>query len=402
MFSRKMSLLNSLLAGAVLAVAPMTYAEVIFSDSFDRQPDWTSGLPENDRGGLPLPKTGRGGWNVDIEMDAKTHKLPTSWDFVRQTPAFAPSRGDADRHETIEISAESTAENANRAKGGTGKSFVKWRDSTTKSWDSDGMLVKYFPEGYSQMYVEFWINFSNELIATYYGSTTQNMAKLFRIYHWDGLDATFDYFSPDQTKHPTFLWQYEGRSQANKGYGFRNLLTPIALRVDRYGKIPSESLFLDSNRNPTNSIPTSFNASTLAQFGGSALADKRDGGLVSSSIVDIDQVFGDETKWTKIAFFVKMNSAPGVYDGQLIQWIDDRKAIDIKTMQWIAKGFEMVKWNVVALGGNDFFNESSESQRREEWFAIDDIRVLTEIPANLMGDSEDTSPPNPPLTLTID
>tara|TARA_R110001592_G_scaffold71792_1_gene219227 strand:- start:7471 stop:8694 length:1224 start_codon:yes stop_codon:yes gene_type:complete len=398
---------NSFLAGIVLLGTSFTHAEVIFSDSFDDQPDWNSGLPENDRGQLDMGGSYRGGWDVDIVQTATQHTIPNGWDFVRQTPSWSPSMGDPDRHETIEVSSTSTAENPNRARGGTGKSFIKWRDSDISkgenSWQSDGILVKYFPDGYSQLYMEFWINFSNETLATWsnpdYKTATVGQAKLFRFYYWNGISAAFDYYSD---KYPAVTWDYEGRSVSQSGYGVRNATLISTKRSDRND--PTQSKRLDKNGNPTNDFSTSYHPKTTLRQGGEVLVDQRTGKPMDPGqfAIEFDQVFGDETRWTKVAFFAKMNSAPGKYDGVYKQWIDDKLIVDFDTMQWVAAGNPMVGWNVVALGGNDNFNKYPNDQRVEEWWAIDDLKVSTEIPDYLIGDLKSAAPPNPPLNITLE
>ncbi len=62
----------------------------------------------------------------------------------------------------------------------------------------------------------------------------------------------------------------------------------------------------------------------------------------------------------------------------------------------------MVDWNVVAIGGNDFFQQYPNSDLREEWYAIDDVVIATEIPSELGVDEGETiSPPNPPEGLNV-
>ncbi|RBW49722.1 hypothetical protein [Marinobacter sp. F3R11] len=407
MFMQNQILNKGLLIAVVLLGTPITNAEVIFSESFDDQPDWNSGLPENDRGTFSMSGSSKGGWDVDVVQTAGVHTIPIDWDFVRQTPSYAPSLGDADRHETLEVSSVSTAENPNRARGQTGKSLVSWRDSDMSkgenSFQSDGILLKYYPEGFDQLYIEFWVNFSDTTVATYYNpdykTATTGLSKLFRVYHWDGTGLTFDYYS---NKNPNFLWGFEGRPASQSGYGFRNLLSALTRRTD--SNDPSQSKFLDYKGNPSNDLPSSYHPSTLATYNGSALIDKRDGGMmaIDNGPIDIDQVFGDETKWTKMAFFVKMNSAPGAYDGTLIQWVDDTKVIEINTMQWVAATRDMVKWNAFGFGGNDNFNKYPDELRHEEWYAIDDIVVATEVPEYLTGDSKNTAPPSPPLAIGVE
>lgn len=392
---------RSLLAGLCLFGIPNIQAEVIFEENFDNQPDWNSGLPENDRGQLDMPPSGRGGWPVDISQFAETHVIPENWSFVRQTPVWAPSRGDVDRHEVIEISSASTAENPNRARSGSGKSFVSWRDSSTLQFGSDGLLMKHFPEGFDQIYVEFWINFSKEQIESYYDTNypaDQALSKLFRIYHWDGTGSAFDYY--DNNINPNMIWGMEGRSVAAKGYGFRN---SIAL-LNRRASLDDNNRFIDPNGNYQAGPPSSYLPKTRIPYGGVELADKRDGGLLDTNnfVADIDQVFGDETQWTKMAFFVKMNSAPGAYDGTLIQWLDGRKVMEINTIAWVTEGRNMVKWTTFGIGGNDSFKKYPNELRHEEWYAIDDVMASTQIPDHLLSESESIAPPNSPMDLNVE
>jgi len=85
-----------------------------------------------------------------------------------------------------------------------------------------------------------------------------------------------------------------------------------------------------------------------------------------------------------MAFFIKMNSAPGVFDGVLKQWIDDYRIHNITTMNWVESDRDMVQWTSVALGGNDWFNLYPDSMRVEEWYAIDDFVIRDSIPQELI------------------
>jgi hypothetical protein len=367
-----------------LGVGGAIPAGLIFAENFDSQPDWNSGLPENTFG-LPLSPSDRGGWPVAVTQTAEQHLIPENWSLVRQTPVWAPSRGDADRHETIVISAASTAENPNRTRSGTGKSFVSWRDSSSQQFSSDGLLMKHYPEGFDQIYVEFWVNFSNESVATYYdtqyGGSGTGLSKLFRIYHWDGTGDPFDYYT--NNINPNMLWGFDGRPAIAAGFGFRN---NISLLTRRDRGLPEDlQRFIDSNGNYAVEPPTSYLPSSRLPYGGVAFENKRDGGLIEgTAAVDIDQMFGNETQWTKVAFFVKMNSAPGAFDGTLIQWIDDRKSMEINTVAWVAASKNMVKWTTFGLGGNDNFLKYPNELRHEEWYAIDDVVAMGSIPQELV------------------
>ena len=125
--------------------ADQVSGDILFVEDFDSQTDWTSDLPD------PLSY-------------ASDTTIPDSWFAVRQSSTWHPSNGNPDNHDSIEI----LASNADKARGGAGKSFVGWRESRDlgKSiWQSEGLLMKYFSEGHDALYVSFWV-----LTVTYIGS----------------------------------------------------------------------------------------------------------------------------------------------------------------------------------------------------------------------------------------
>uniref|UniRef100_UPI001A95204C hypothetical protein n=1 Tax=Marinobacter caseinilyticus TaxID=2692195 RepID=UPI001A95204C len=133
-----------LMAISIVLASTGSQAEVLFQDNFDNQPDWTPVL----------------NGSSDGTQRAATHDIPDGWYSIRHDPTWAPSTGHPDRHETIEI----LGSNADKARGGKGKSMVSYRDSHDpgwKRWNSESMMLKYLPQGYDQLYVEFWIRFDN-------------------------------------------------------------------------------------------------------------------------------------------------------------------------------------------------------------------------------------------------
>lgn len=383
----KIGITTSLLA---LWVVP-SFADVVLEERFDSHPDWHSGLLENDSPFISgSPDRGQ------HSFDGAT--LPDGWFSIRQTPQWSPSNGYPDGHESIEV----LAANAEKSRGGIGKSFVKWRDSSTVTggaWSSDGIAMFYLPEsgsvppdGLTELYVEFYITFSNEMIASYYADAVGS-AKLFRVLHWAGdKDKVYSYF--DESNKPDFIW---GAGASSVDYGFRNGLAMLTkgdhLDPKKMAGIPYGYPFQRSQ------LSLSYTPKALEGMGvngaDALLPDKKNGGLITSGPAALDQVFGNETNWTKVAFYLKMNSAPGVYDGVLMQWIDDNRIFTNKTVAWIQPGYPMVKWNSVLIGGNDFFSARPNEERYQEWWAIDDLVIRHDIPAHL--ETNQISPPKPPL-----
>lgn len=376
-FNRKLRLLGA----AVIAfgiVAPAT-AEKIFEETFDSQPDWEA-------------QSGMG--------------IPINWHRTYERSTWSPAMGHPDRHNVIEITDATIAENPNRARGGTGKSFVTWRDSESggDQWNSDGDMFFRLPgAGLRDVYVEFWINFSNEMVATYYmADKALGLNKMFRVMSHDFPDQEdiTGYFSFFGSNHkPMFLWGL----QQNE-YGFRN---KQSVYRDRSGTDSDLSATIVDYPGYAGSGDFSlwYTPSALAGAaigGGDAiLPDIKNGGELLTGPAAIDQVFGDETHWTKVGFYLQMNSAPGVADGRLQQFIDDQRILNASGIAWQTSAQPADKlWNIVGIGGNDFFYYYENAVRHEEWYAIDDIVIRSDLPAHLKADSR-VSPPNPPTPIVV-
>jgi hypothetical protein len=114
----------------MLATLPaISTADIIFQESFDNQPDYISNHPNA----------------LNLATDAT---IPENWYAVRQSSEWDPASGDPDNHETIEI----LSSNSDKARNGTGKSLVIYREAESPgpgSWTSDGILLQYLPEAIS-------------------------------------------------------------------------------------------------------------------------------------------------------------------------------------------------------------------------------------------------------------
>lgn len=376
---------NSLVHISALLAFAMSFgvsAEVIFKESFDAQSDWTSTKYSDNKY--------QAVWFGNV--------LPDDWDSHYQAGYYNPPSA----HDSLEI----LAENSDKARGGQGKAAVNWREhhinpNFSKEWKSNsalGIHLDKFGGGFEQLYVEFWIAFDPNW------TSTTAASKVFRIFSWDEEGDFWQAFEGG-SQGPLFLWDY-----AYDGtYGVRNKL---GFRGGPHGEnykmsssdvsgLPRELLNLgDMSANFTSDLEE-----------GAELTDKVSGStLQSSGVVSHEQVFGPSGTWTKVAFFVKMNSAPGVQDGVFRQWVDDELILETTQIKWVGENSEnkMVKWNAIAIGGNDYWINGgyTNDQQREEWYAIDDLLVSTDIPVNGSysdsNGSTDTSIPNPPHSVTIE
>jgi hypothetical protein len=336
-------------------------SEILFEENFDSQPDWHSGLIENDLDDDGFPD------RVLIRDDG--YLLPDDWYSSRQDPSWAPSVGYSNGRESIEI----LSKNSSLARGGVGKSYVSWRDATegpTFRWNSDSILSQFYPDGLGEVYVRFWIKFDPNW--TQLGET--GSSKLFRISSWDGAGTIYG-FGGNRYNGPVVFWDYKA---TNSG-GVRNsislrgfpidtnyfMATPPVLNMPRSSNNGDYGLNFDNNIRDLDGDGVEDNEVTLKNLvSGEAL----------SGIVGLDEVYGDT--WHKIEFYVKMNSSAGAYDGVLTQWIDDQLVFRNVTIPWMgSESTETRKWNVISFGGNDHFHSYPDSERRQEWYSIDDIVI---------------------------
>lgn len=366
-FVRKSALLSLFFVSLVPALAE---SAVLFEESFDGLPDYTS--------------------SEELNLEG--------WSFRRNGEVnWSPSNGYLDKHDAFEI----LSANADKARGGNGKSFVGWRESYDpgwKQWNSDGILAKHFQSGFDQLYVSFYVRFGDNW-------TPAGSSKLFRVLSWSGEGSPFKFFS-DGNSGPIFLWDYN-----KNDYGVRNVQAYRGgPHGESYDMTDVDIYNLPRNIHNLGDLSLNFTGDTvgMANDGGTPkITDMVNGGYISDDLnqtVSHDQVFGGSDNWTKVAFFVKMNSEPGANDGELIQWINGEQVFVNRTIRWVDFNTEnkMVDWNVVAIGGNDFFQDYPNSDRREEWYAIDDVVIATEIPSELgVDEGVSISPPNPPEGLNV-
>ncbi|MGO1788330.1 MAG: hypothetical protein ACTHZ7_14760 [Sphingobacterium sp.] len=363
---------------AFMLIAPFVLSsEKIFTESFDELPDWTSDAI----------------YNTTSKLD--NFEVPERWYAGTSRPLWSPATGYPDNHPVAEI----LKKNSYMARGGTGKSFVSWRESYNPGWkkfNSDNVLLKYFSKGYNEIYTEFWITFSNEMIETYYKKSL-GQSKIFRVYYFNGDEtAIFSYFGGNNK--PGFSWDVSGGGST--GYGVRNF---HAYLVRGESDIRNIIKGLPGSMQGSGDTSLWYAASATkgqAIDGGSpTLVDYKNGGTITKGPVALDQVFGTQSQWVKVAFYVKMNSGPGIADGELMQWINDERILHATSIPWIREGSDMVKWNTIGIGGNDYFQAYPNERQYEEWYAIDDIVVRDAIPKRLLSTSG--NPPQPPTDILL-
>lgn len=366
-----------LAAATVTLGSASVSSEVVFEEDFDNQPDFTSTM------------------HTTTQSQYKdTHILPENWDALHQGTQWSPETGYPDNHASLEI----LSANSDKARGGAGKSMVNWRESYSlgwKNWASDSQLVKLLPQQYDQLYVEFWISFSDN----WYGreNASEFSSKLFRVGSWTGEGDIFNGALGELG--PLFFWDYK-----RDNYGVRN--------VTAYRGNPETGNYYLNNSSPEfpRFLTQNFGSQTQGEaFGGGdpLVVDQVNGGYLKDidrySWIEHEQLFGIGQHWTKMGFFVQLNSAPNIADGQLMMFVNDQRVLFLEGIPWI-KGDDttpMRGWNYFAIGGNDYFQPYPNEQRFEDWYAIDDVVVRTEIPSYVSSPSTLMDAPNPPSGISI-
>ena len=331
---------------------------VIFSENFDDQPDFTSTMYTT--------KAGQEVWNGNT--------LPDNWDALFQGTERSPETGYPNNHASIEI----LAANADKTRSGTGKSMVNWREAYDPGkFASDSQMARLLGQEYDEIYVEFWIRFSDNWYSrNNIGSVT---SKVFRVGHYAGPPANI-VNGQEGGIGPLFYWGYNHSNfglQSNPAYRSGPPGENYFFNYDDYG--------LEQQYNYT-----SKTIGMAVGGGNPQVVDQVNGGILADvdryDFISHDQLHGPTERWTKMAWYVKMNSAPGVADGVMMQWVNDQRVQIVETVPWAGTNTEnkMVGWNYIAIGGNDYFLKAEEGTFLEDWYAIDDLVVRDSIPGELL------------------
>ena len=332
---------------------PVDPAGVIFSESFDEQPDYFITDHHDTRNNSAFASKGEtvpAGWSAAIG------------DFMPDSTLTS-----------MEIS------DAVGGHGGSSKSLILRRITNVAGWRGEGELSKDFSTGKSELYVSFWMKWQP-------GWLHQGMAKVFRIGSYPPGAVDGDYWSP---LGMGVLWQ--NTHSANTGV--RNAL------VFRQGPYRGEKML-----NPTfANLPTvwSQQSSTNNNFTNHTydldndgavdndpqLVDRANGGVIpndGSFITSHDILFGDA--WNQIEFYVKINSEPGAQDGVVAQWLNGSLVFLNKTVPWLGNDADPDQlFTTVKFGGNSYtqtFLPEHVGVDRIEWSAISDIVVRDSLPTD--------------------
>ena len=347
---------------STLALPGIASSEIIFQDNFDNQPEW---MPVSSRNPGPIP---------------------SSWTNARTDEKWHPDEGFPNNEPSMRITGRDPA----MVRGGSGKAFVVFNESSSSNFASDSILGKYLgPEGYTELTVTFWIKYEDD-----WNWQSGPFDKVFRIFSWDGPDvgngSPWDFFE-DGNSAPIYFYDY-----AHNSFGQRHV---HAYRCDPqetayYCKDPS---FDVGSLNSLGYTGHSNNYTSHIRDTSPRINDLVNEGLIpDTGLATHPQIFGNV--WHQLKFQVRMNSAPGIKDGILRYWLDGQLIVNLTNIPWMSTGSPGNKrWNFVAIGGNTVtdFDLVGPTEDREQWYAIDDFVVSTTLEPN------PPSEPRPPSNLQI-
>ena len=348
-------------ASAVITVttnAAYNPVGVIFSENFDDQPDFTGQMHSTSQGQFA---------NLGATV-------PDNWYGLYQNKRFTVEKGFPGTHHSVEI----LASNAGKARGGTGKSMVNWRESYITeggyAFNSDGQLIKYLGQEYDEIYVEFWIAFSPDWWHRPVGNTGNWQSKIFRVGSWSQSGNIESGINGDIG--PLYIWDYK-----RDAYGTRNFYT---MRGGPWGNNYNFNGQYYTEPNPN------YSSNTKGMEAGGAdpqVLDQVNGGFLAdfSGNANHEQVFGPAGHWTKMGFYVKKNSAIDIADGVLKVFMNDQRIVNNTNIPWVQANANSVHpgWNYFAIGGNDYFRPEPNEDAYEDWYSLDDLIVRDSLPENL-------------------
>ena len=324
MFSKK-ALLYSLLftAVATLNFSPAS-AEILFQDNFDNSPDWQSNQT--------VSKSVSGGYDISFSMTRSdtctTNCPPQGWTSYRA----ASSQWTDDRGKDTYIL------NSDGARGGSGKGITYNVEVTGNygTWSGGSLDIWLGEAGYKELYVRYYLKFDSSWKWTNPGSTEHHSQKLARI-------STFNDNIWTTTYNP-------------QGFGSISVNWPASIIEIYYNSVYSGN------------DPAHYEQQVRRAPDYEALMP----------VGDYNALILSDGQWHCYEFQVKMNSAPGVADGEWRFYRDGEEKISRNDVIWKKEGSDMTHdWNWIMLLDNVTNASAPLNDHVEMSMYMDDVVIST-------------------------
>lgn len=331
-------------------------ATVLFEDNFDTSPDWYSQQTVHKSVG----GTDRAWPNTYANACTATCP-PQGWTAYRTSAS----------HFTDTPGNDTYILNAAGARGGSGKGITLNVESTSAygDWAGGSLDVWLGSSGHQELFVRYWLKYSDNWLWTNSENTQHGLQKLIRISRFSG-------------------------------------------NIDDYNNHNPQMFFTPTENGPSWMPDWYYNKSfSLASFFSSEFFNTQSNGSIGYGPTQTfaSLVWPSDSQWHQYDFRVKMNSAPGIADGEWEFWLDGQstpdKHINKTNVLWVDEtGSVNPGWNYLMFIDNITVAPSPIADKKEMQIYMDDVVIsTTAIPENYKIGSviPDTTPPAIPSGLRV-
>ena len=321
MCSKKALLYFFLLTAVISLNFTSAFAEILFQDNFDNSPDWQSNQTVN--------KSQPGGYDINFGMTradkCTTHCPPKGWTSYRAASShWTDTRG----KDTYILSSEG-------ARGGKGKGITYNVEVSGDygSWSGGSLDIWLGEAGYPEIYIRYYLKFASNWKWTNDSNSVHCQQKLMRI-------STFN----------DDIWTSSYDPQA---FGSISVNWPV-LYPDWYynASYPPVQMTMAVRKAPNYATDADVRVTNAK--------------------------WPTDSDWHCYEFRVKMNSAPGVADGEWQVWIDGISVGERTDVMWKQEGSNTThNWNWVMLLDNITNASATLDSHTEMQLYMDDVVIST-------------------------
>lgn len=344
----------ALIVVIVLLLLRITYAEVIFEDSFDARDDWTVTQPLSGGGGS-WPASGFiSGWTG--------YYNGMSYRDGNSSYGCTGGAGNNNMYLDTGAGAGASGEGAVPCEGGSGKCLTFWQESCTVQFeDSDGQIGKDLGSDYDDLYVRMSVRFQSNfdwMDPTPSGHNDVAQMKILHLWHWTGSGSMWNFFDNNNTR-------------------------PMAVPGLAFYEPGDMMMFYNLYRceHPTGSNYCTDNTPSMSCTNGSE--DYINIGSISS-LRGAGELFDGD--WHFIEMHFKMNTNTGATfnaDGVYQVWIDGEVVINRSNIVWSKNTSDTSPrrgFRYVTVGGNNnnaWQTSGCSGTACEQWYAVDNVVIST-------------------------
>ncbi len=300
--------------------------EILFEDNFDSSPEWQSKqtVHKSIPGGFDI------GWSYTRSDKCTTYCPPKGWTSYRAPSSLFTDHPGKDTYII----------NKDGARGGAGQGLTYNIESvgtpgeTWGEWTGGSLDVWLGEKGYKEIYVRYFVRFSD----------------------------TWKWTRNDKTAH--CLWKMGRISTFND-----NIWTSST----------SPHVYFSSGLNyPLGSTEAYYNAGTDKKIFVTAIRKAPDYDASEGPDNHISTNIPENGEWHCYEFYRKMNSAPGIADGGYAFWIDGVEQVRRNDVMWKKVGSNTThNWNWIMLFDNINNSAYTLADHMELTLYIDDIVIST-------------------------